>query len=282
MQGTVVGTVVFKEAIEYLPEYLDSLMKQTDQNFSIMLVNDNILPRQLEEILAHYPKNFASRIVVIDKSKDKLQPYMLRVELLRQAWEQGYELLVIMDCDDKASASRISCIQEQFDMEYTFFYNELRDFAGEPVMPPLPEYTDNASAISESNYLGMSNGAINLKKISLKFICSLTEGQTRIFDWYFYTRLLLNGARGKKIQGCYTYYRIYAENIAGTSQCNKAALEKEIQIKRQHYHLLEHYNKQYEKLARYYEKLQIENIHPQPENGYWWSLIDSSKEEMIL
>lgn len=275
----VVGTVVYKQALEYLTDFLDSLVEQTSQDFDVMILNDNVSFVELKSVVMKYPKIFQKKILLIDKLEKQLEPYVLRIELFKEAFTRNYDLLVIMDCDDKASKNRVECIQQQFESQYTFFYNELRNFEGEMVMPELPRYTLSNQAISECNYLGMSNTTLYLKKLSLDWIESLKEGRTSIFDWYLFARLLLSQATGKKILDAYTYYRIYDQNIAGRNTYSKELLEREVSIKIEHYKLLSGYGDYYKHLLEKYENLDIQHIVIQPENGYWWSLIDSSRQK---
>jgi hypothetical protein len=87
----------------------------------------------------------------------------------------------------------------------------------------------NVDLILECNYLGFTNCAININQISREFIDSLYEGRTEIFDWYLFSRILLNGGKGKRINGTATLYRLYDNNIAGIPKHTKKALEKENQ-----------------------------------------------------
>lgn len=272
---TVIGSVIFEEAAGYLEDFFVSLEKQTDQDFTVMLVNDNIRSEYLEQIVEQIPQKLRQRVVIVDKSGEKLMPCRLRVELLQSAYERGDELLIMMDCDDKASENRISCVREQFDAQYTFFYNELLDFDGKRVMQHLPAHTLDYRDIGEKNYLGLSNGAIYLKSLSKEFIQSLKAGETKVFDWYLYSRLLLDGKKGKRVDGCYTYYRIYEENLAGKCVYSKAAIDKELAVKRQHYGLLAQYNQYYEDLLEKYTEITAEDVKARETGGYWWSLIDS-------
>lgn len=277
--NVVVGSVVFAEAMEYLDDFLESLWLQTVQDFSVMLVNDNIPIQELQQIIKRCPENFQEKIFVIDRSGNDLEPYILRIEMLKQAAAQDFELLVMLDCDDKASVNRVECICEQFDEKYAFFYNELLDFQGKRVMPALPRLTADYRVISECNYLGMSNGAIYLKRLSKEFLQSLYAGKTRIFDWYFYTRLLLDGAKGKKIEKCCTCYRLYEENLAGRMVSSREMLKKEMEVKKRHYGLLSDW-KYYKDLLEIYEALELEGLKVEAGNGYWWSLINSKSQNL--
>lgn len=271
---TIVGIVIYQKAISYLEECLESLEKQSDKNFRIVLVNDDIPSEIAGEKLKKIQKDFPNEIILVDKYGQGLEPYLLRVELIKTAYREQADILIFLDCDDRASENRVECIRRQFDAEYTFFYNELLDFDGKPVMPPMPDYTTSCKAIGECNYLGMSNGAIHLRKLSSDFIETLNEGKTNIFDWYLYSRILLEVGKGKKIKGCYTYYRIHEGNVAGRSISSKDAVEKELAIKIRHYSLLREKSSYYKELQRKYLQAKPEDIIPEMSEGYWWSLIN--------
>lgn len=256
---------------------------QTDQDFSIIIINDNISSEHLDQIIRQVSPNIKERLSIVDRTQSKLNPATLRVELLREAFDKDIDLLIMLDCDDKASSNRVRCVKEQLDPAYTFFYNELLDFNGNSIMKELPDYTLNYRDIGQSNYLGISNGAIFLKGISQAFIESLGEVETRIFDWYLYSRLLLNEKKGKKINGCYTYYRIYEANLAGKCEWSRQAVKKEIEIKREHYRLLTPYDNYYKNLLQVYSSTCTEQFTEQfadqEMTGYWWSLTNIQLEE---
>ena len=280
---TAVGCVIFEGAEKYLRDFFLSLEMQTDQDFSIIIINDNISSEHLDQIIRQVSPNIKERLSIVDRTQSKLNPATLRVELLREAFYKDIELVIMVDCDDKASSNRVCCVKEQLDPAYTFFYNELLDFNGNSIMKELPDYTLNYRDIGQSNYLGISNGAIFLKGISQAFIESLGEVETRIFDWYLYSRLLLNEKKGKKINGCYTYYRIYEANLAGKCEWSRQAVKKEIEIKREHYRLLTPYDNYYKNLLQVYSSTCTEQFTEQfadqEMTGYWWSLTNIQLEE---
>lgn len=274
-----VGSVIYAGALEYLTDFLQSLEEQSDQDFSIMLLNDNVPLVQLQSVISKQCKDLEKKIHIVDKYGQNRKIHELRVDMLKAAYEEEIELLIMLDIDDMASVNRVACTREQFDSRYTFFYNELLDFSKKPVMPELPQYTQKAMDIAESNYLGMSNGAIFLRNLTMDFIESLYQGESSVFDWYMYTRLLLNGAIGKKIEGAYTYYRIYDGNLAGRSVASPQMIEKELQVKRRHYYLLSGFCDTYKELYKSYQDTERNEIVPEEENGYWWSLIKCKKKD---
>lgn len=270
----IVGIVAYQKAFLYLEECLMSVERQNDEDFTVILINDDIKISKVQELLKKFGESFCSKVIIIDRYDEKLKPYLLRIEMIKEAYYRKADILVFIDCDDKMSENRIKCIRQQFEPEYAFFYNELLDFQGKAVMSALPDYTMDYQDIGEYNYLGMSNGTINLQKFSLDFIESLKDGKTNIFDWYLYSRILLEKRSGKKIQNCYTYYRIYEENIAGQNRYNRNGLERELEIKIQHYSLLKKKSDYFNDLFIKYSKIKVEDVILRKGNGYWWGLIN--------
>jgi hypothetical protein len=143
-------------------------------------------------------------------------------------------------------------------------------------MQELPPKTENVDLILECNYLGLSNCAINMKRISREFVDSLYEGRTEIFDWYLFSRILLNGGKGKRINGTATLYRLYDNNIVGIPKYTKKALEKEKKIKIEHYQLLKKYDSRYLELINKYENTDIvlkQDSASHNKLGYWWDML---------
>lgn len=263
------GSVIYPVAIKYLQDFFESLKKQTVQDFDIVLINDNVSQKIIMKELEKYFKIFRQRLIIINPDKDGLKPYQLRIELLRQVKKRGYQLLILGDCDDCCSNERIEYILNQYMEKATFFYNELRSFADESIMPKLPQRTDSIEQIMEQNYLGLTNTAISMDKLSVEFVNSLEDGKTNIFDWYLFSRILLSGGYGKKIENTCTYYRIYSDNLAGVCTQSVNDLEKERKIKIQHYQILKKYDMRYERLIEKYKNLEIQP-GDNKEKVFWW------------
>ncbi|MCI8550421.1 MAG: glycosyltransferase family 2 protein [Lachnospiraceae bacterium] len=276
----VVASVVYKGAMEYLDDFIKSISEQTNQNFAVLLLNDDMPEEYLEKILRKYYPERKNDIIIVNACGGS-SISQLRVRLLYETKVRGYDFLILSDCDDKLSGNRVGNYLEVFDPDYSFYYNALLDFDGQAVMPELPAETLSWRQIAEENYLGLSNTGIWLKKLSLQFITSLNQGNTKIFDWYLYSRILLAGMRGKKVENCYTYYRIHAQNIAGKKVLAGAQVEKEILIKIEHYKLLEEEEPYLKKLRQLYEKYyeKRENLTLNDQDGFWWSLVKHEQQE---
>lgn len=274
-----VGSVVFIEALDYFDDFMESLQKQTLQDFDILLINDNIPVNLLQDKLKSKKWICEERIHITDKNLQHLLPHELRIELLNKALEYKTDLLILLDCDDKAKSNRIEEAARQYYDKYSFFYNEILQFDGRKIMPWMPSVTDKIDFLLEKNYLGLSNSAINMRHITKEFIESLREGKTKIFDWYLFSRMLLNGMMGIRVDNTCTYYRIYHANIAGVSKCTKELLEKEKQVKLMHYQLMRKYDRRYERLIDKYKKLRDDRVNCDSDSKlyFWWGLLAEEK-----
>lgn len=264
----IFGSVVYKSAEKYLKDFLTSLEQQGNELFSILLLNDDIGDDDLKSIVSPY----ALHIECI-KYRNRT-PVQLRIELLRQAKLRQADLLILGDCDDYFSHNRVQNIINTYEehLDKAFFYNDLVNMNGERLMPELPKEVIRFENIGEYNFLGLSNTAVNIDKLSYEFIESLKEYHYYIFDWYFYSRILLLGLSGVKVQNCNTIYRLHENNIAGIAEMSYADIEREITVKKQQYECLEKYNFYYAlKLQRYQEKKQLEILDKQKQH-YWWNL----------
>lgn len=264
----IFGSVVYKSAEKYLKDFLTSLERQGNVSFSILLLNDDIEVDDLKSIVSS-----CDLPMECIECRNRT-PVQLRIELLRQAKLRNVDLLILGDCDDYFSNTRVQDIVNVYEdnLEKAFFYNNLVNAHGKSLMPELPERVVGFEDIGEYNFLGLSNTAVNINKLSYDFIDSLEEYHYDIFDWYFYTRILLLGFQGMKVQRCNTIYRLHENNIAGIAEMNPVDIEREIQVKQQHYECLEKYNSYYTlKSQQYQNENQLEMLDKQ-EQHYWWNL----------
>lgn len=270
----VIGSVIYKKAMRYLEDFLNSLKNQTMQNFDIILINDGIDEKLFFTKFKKYIHFFGDRIKVIKAYANAFQPYLLRIQLLEIVKKFGYTFLVLCDCDDICALNRIEMSQINFETERWFFYNELFSFDDKEIMPPMPLITEDFMQVLEYNYLGLTNTMLVMKYLSDEFIESLKEGDTEVFDWYLYSRILLAGGTGEKIENTHTYYRIYQENIAGTVTVTEANIKREKQIKQEHYNLLKKYNPVFEELLNKYKNLNIDGKYVDNKGSfYWWGIL---------
>ncbi len=270
----IFGTVIYSQAAYFWPDLKRSIAGQTCQNFDTLLVNDNYPPIALIALGI----STMERVHFVDKYADKLTPGQLRIELIREAKDAGADLLIVADADDTFSRTRVESYMAAYekDSSFAFYYNDLMTEPGPdaeslPILTDMPVQIDSVRDISQSNFLGMSTTAINLNALSYDFIDSLREGDTRVFDWYLFSRILLDVGPGCHVSNADTYYRIHGNNIVGTSH----DLEQEIAVKLAHYKNL---SKKYPYFGHLYEDLKTLNLNkadiaPQGRGGRWWSSI---------
>lgn len=259
------GTVIYKQARGFLEDLMACVENQTDKDFDVLIVNDNYEQRELDEL------NLTCDLFV------NLQPKHVsiaqtRIEMIRAAKHAGYDLLIVSDADDTFAPTRVEEYKKAYEMDksYAFYYNDLVTDEGKTVLENMPEAVTSAKAISQSNFIGMSIAAINLQMIDDEFIDSLSEGDCPVFDWYFYTRMLMDIGPGKLVGNAATIYRIHENNQVGTTH----DVDQEYRVKLTHY---ENLAKRYPYFKHLYEDLKNLDITKidtsQSHNGYWWSNI---------
>lgn len=277
------GTVVYKEAFNYYIDFIDSINKQTYRDFDTVILNDNLDKSELQII-----SNSLSNKIVLWDGKGNSKPFELRVELIRRAKRENYDLLILGDFDDKFSEDRVSKTVCEVEEAFAFYYNDIYYFNKEnKFFNQIPKHTLSISNIIESNYLGLSNTALDLRKIEFKLIDELEKCASPIFDWCMYSTILNQGLMGKKVEDCKTYYRIHSANIAGASKCDYDSILKEIDIKIKHYSILKDKNPEftirynrYVRIKNYIKSMDINEILSSIENSdYWWGKIDSNNQK---
>ena len=269
------GTVIYEQAWEWWKEFVESLNAQTTQEFEVLILNDGVSKEQvslLKEVL-----NYDTYIYDVEKQASISE---IRIQLLRIAKRMGYDLLVIGDFDDIFAKNRVESIIKRWDEDITFYYHNLQyENSDELVFEELPECLETIEEVLESNFLGLSNTAINLTLINEVFINSLENIKTNIFDWYLYSKILIAGGRGCVVENTYTIYRQQENNLAGLHVSDSKAVCKEIMIKKEHYKMLKNEFKIAEDLLKKYEELEKyngEHLIPYKNNEakrYWWSNI---------
>ncbi|MBB6454539.1 hypothetical protein HNQ94_003028 [Salirhabdus euzebyi] len=275
------GTVIYEEGFDYSLEYIKSLNQQTYNDFDLLLLNDNLSKNKLDFItdnLKVTPK--------IYQGTNGLKPHELRVELIQIAKSKNYDIIIFGDFDDVFSEDRIASIMMEFNEDFGFFYNDLYSLEfNNKFFSELPDITQNIDSILESNYVGLSNSALNLNLVNQKIICDLNQCSNTIFDWYLYSLLLLLGLKGKKIKNGKTFYRLHSLNVAGKSENTLQDLMKEIEVKVRHYHSLSNksiiFNEKlnnYQRLKHSIESFEINIMdYVDYDNDYWWGKLNLEK-----
>lgn len=271
---TVFGSVIYASALNYLEDFIESINKQNCENFDVMFIVDDI---DINEVNKYITKIHSHKVFLVDRTSGHNTPAELRVCLIAEAKVRGYELLVIGDCDDTFGTFRIQRIQETYllNPQYAFFYNDLMLQDGTMVMEKLPEQTSSLQSVLQCNYLGLSNSAINLNRVTMEWIESLKECESFVFDWYLFSRLLISEEIGCYVENAPTFYRIYESNFVGINQNSQKMLEKELIVKKCHYQSLSKYSMEAQQLFEKIKDLTIKDVTDTKTNttSFWWSNI---------
>lgn len=229
------GTVVYKSAFKYINEFLLSLNSQVYKDFDLLIINDNVSSIDLNYALDNYYGDYE-----IVHYCSQLTPVQLRIKLLQEAKNRNAELLIMGDFDDLFSANRIEKIVNcaNVNNDYTFYYNTILSFDNKPVMPELPIITNNINNVADYNYLGLSNTAIRMNELPTDFINSLEECKQMIFDWYLFTRLIIEGMKGLYVPEAFTLYRFHENNLVGLQENSPENIQREVKVKTEHYRSL--------------------------------------------
>lgn len=262
---TCFATVIYKQAKDFFEPYIESIGRQTDRDFDLLLLNDNYSKEELSEL------PIPPGTILVDENGKGLTIGLLRVELLLEAKRRGYNLMIIGDADDTFANTRVEEYRKSYKMDksYAFYYNELITDKGKEVFDFIPGVVRDVRPISQGNFLGMSTTAINLDLLSIEFIESLKRGDCNIFDWYLYSRIIMDVGAGKYVEGAETIYRIHDNNEVGMT----VDVQRELNVKLAHYGRLAEYP-YFTKLKRLLETIDIDELDTTTTNhGYWWSNI---------
>lgn len=245
-----------------------------DKEFDLIIINDNIDYVTLKEYLSKVEVEYKIYCVYNKKTLSDL-----RVELLKYSKKEKYDLLIMGDCDDIFDKNRVSEIKKMYysSLKYDFYYNELLLFDNSRALKKFPMVTDSIKEVLECNYLGLSNVSVNLNRIQEDFIESLYECVSIVFDWYFFSRIIINGGKGVFVKKAITYYRIHDNNIAGVSKIKQ--LEKEYEVKKKHYEMLQKYDKRYVELLKKLYRLDMNKINVNNQPAFWWNNIKLLEEK---
>lgn len=261
------GTVVYPAALKYQGEYTRSINEQIGREFDLLLVSDGLSASQRAAL-----SSIVTRRIVWAVPEKRLSIPELRVELLRRAYDLGYDVLVLGDFDDTFAPERVSSIADSINEEFAFYYHNL-DVEGQPLFDELPVVTLSIESIVDSNYLGFGNTAIRLGALSQRFFDELA-GAPAVFDWFFFSLLLLAGFKGCLVPGSLTSYRLHDANTVGIQRATRAEVEKEIAVKHEHYHALSKRDAVFTALMEAYS-VTVPSLSwwvVGPRGGRWWSL----------
>lgn len=282
----VFGTVIYKEALAFLDEFIQSLNQQTSNNVDYLFINDNLNDHEIE-----YVKSIIKGNIEIVKGKEGASPSYLRYQLIKSAYDKNYELLILGDCDDTFERSRFEVVIDTYHKNPNagFIYNQLKYLDDlRCVFEYLPQSIRGPEALLEYNFVGLSNSSINLKQLDDAIFEAIINCKTHIFDWFLFSLLLSHHREGVFAQSAVTYYRIHQSNTVGIIRNEYKDFENEYNVKMIHYELLQDYDVIWKVALDKYQRLNLSdfvklriNREVTEKDFYWWSKIKILKGEQL-
>jgi glycosyltransferase involved in cell wall biosynthesis len=243
---TLIAGVIYPGVEFFLSEYINSIDNQTDTNFDLLIVNDGVT----EET-----KNRFGKVKWVNISQ-KTSPASIRQYIYNYAKNNKYNNLIFSDTDDFFSENRIEIVKDLL-KKYDFVCNDITLINNKSEVLKdsfLTEYFNDKEISSvdlllDKNLIGLGNSAIRLNN-NLKIEI---PGKIIAADWYLYSVLLLNNAKGVFTESTITYYRQYDENLVGIiKKVDEQILERSLNVKMLHYEELRRYCK---KIKSSYESI---------------------------
>ncbi|NOQ31656.1 MAG: glycosyltransferase [Helicobacteraceae bacterium] len=235
-------TTIYPMPQKHLIEFFDSLENQTYSKFDVVVVNDGF--EDFVSIKTRY------KLLNIIELKCSDTPAKNREYGINYAKNNGYEKLLFGDSDDSFSKNRVKISLDLLN-KYDIVVNDLSLFSNEGLydVKYISNRLSSGSEVSlgfvrDKNIFGFTNTAINLNKIPrVTFDPNIVA-----VDWYFFTDLLLRGAKAAFTNECVSYYRQHENSVIGLQGLTKKALKKGIQVKLNHYKKFTEFIDLYEKM----------------------------------
>ena len=231
-----IGAVIFPANLEFFEDFLQSLQRQTEKNFRLVLFNDGCDHQELEKQLKPFE---AIKYDIVNATKTT--PSEIRVELIEHIKAEQYEIIIFADTDDCFSKDRVASSIEKLKDNVDIVVNDLSLISKDGALIRDRVWKNRFSDLKvdleflmQQNVLGLGNTAINTKLLQFKI-----QADTNIpfFDWAFYLQLFhhTEGIKCATIEAT-TYYRQHGSNMLGLgAEITLERLEKLWDIKKRMY-----------------------------------------------
>jgi hypothetical protein len=215
---------------DYARACLDTLVRQTHDNFSLFVFNDG-----LDDVAALLPaEGPPAQIVELEGTMADI-----RRQAIHYLRDSGFDVIVFADIDDLFDDNRIAVVAEMIADGADVVVNELVLF-GDGLTAKEPLFQGRLAEqaimkledIREGNCFGMSNTAVRISAIP---DAVFEPRDVLAFDWFFYTCLLESGAVSRFTGRVATYYRQHANNMAAIRDLTDDSILRGLGIKRRHF-----------------------------------------------
>ncbi|MGM0609434.1 MAG: glycosyltransferase [Candidatus Muiribacteriota bacterium] len=256
MSKSAVLGVIYPNVLKYLPQYFESINNQNDKNFDLILYLDGVSESEISLL-----NTFDINLFFIQSSK-KMSPEKIREFCINEIIKRDYGILIFTDCDDFYSENRVEETKKCLE-KYDFCFTEIFLVNQNGIKTKKTSFFKNKNIeeivftikpLINKNFIGLSNSAINLKKMDFSDFF-IPENIVAV-DWWIYLYLLNKGYKGKFLSNVYTYYRQHNNIIIGGEQkIDKNTFLRQLNIKKNFYENFSKINKTFIKEIKDLEKL---------------------------
>ncbi len=249
MNKTAFLLVVYPGIENHINKCLSSLSSQSNKHFDLVIINDGF------ENILDLTKNLTLNVIIHNFFNTPSKNREFGINIIK---DSGYDFLIFGDADDYFSQNRV----EQ-SIRYLENYDiVVNDFALVDQKNNLFEnkYLSNrinnnqlinAEFILDKNIFGLSNTAINLKKIKKVNLSS----KLRAVDWFLFSKLLLEEFNAVFTNETLTYYRQHHNNYIGINHLNEEKILRGLEVKVFHYGEMRNINRAFEEYYQLADEL---------------------------
>jgi len=258
----------------YLYDFFNSLSIQTFKNFDLVVINDGYVG------FGEFIEEFNSlNIIELHSSDTPAKNREFGINFVRK---NNYDILVFGDSDDYFSTNRIEISINKL-KHSNIVVNDLSLFNeadGIFSKQYLSERISNNSKIEidyikEKNIFGMTNSAVNVKILQEVIF----DKRLVAVDWHLFSILLLARHEAIFTNETETFYRQYDGNTIGIGSKTDESVLKSIEVKTNHYELLQEKHEQfkilYKKMCELKKEIKsvngIDSLSKKTrQNLFWW------------
>ena len=212
---TAVASVIFPANLEFFREFLQSISRQTEKDFELVLFNDGCDPKELKGHLDYFPE---LRHSVVGATKGS--PSEIRIELIEYLKSEQYEVLIFADTDDFFSADRVELAIKAIKNNADIVVNDLSLVSKEGKLiqdrvwaKRFPGLNVDLDFLMRQNVLGLGNTAIKTKLLGFEI---QVDKDIPFFDWIFYLQVFHHRRNiSCATSDAITYYRQHESNMLG-------------------------------------------------------------------
>lgn len=252
MHNTAVFSVVYPSVEVYLPQYLCSLLKQTESDFTLYLINDGV--PGIEQF-------FKGLDLSIEIKNASGPPAALRKTGIEWMIDKSVNIIVFADADDYFAENRVD-VSKKMLSQCDLVVNEL-ELVGQGIdqsIPMLGKRFNEGDIVSldilkRANSTGLSNTSLCVKSIPSDM--NQIPDDIIAFDWAFFTMCLQTGVKAVFTKTTSTFYRQHCSNTASVNPLTEDQIMHGVRVKCDHYQFLSKLYDEYSMLSDTYADLFI-------------------------